>query len=374
LWLLWRRRPAAAVAASAVFLAAAVGLFAVNMAITGEWNYQGGQRNTFYFEFPFQTPNSGFDVGQAKARDDALTDVIFARSVVFTNLTHNAVWFFTGRNAGLIPYYFPAVFALGAFLAAPRRRPAWQYFVLLGAVGQIAVFIISVPYTWNGGGGSVGNRYFMGAYGIFLFLLPPVTRASVALVPWAAGALFTAPLVFDPFATSFKPGDHTKSGLFRLLPMELTLVYDWPINNQPERMRVWFGDNPGGHDPGFQIYFFDDNAFIDANKSFWVRGASRAEFLIKTDRPMKRLVLTLTAGPQPVSATAVLSGRSQDVTLRPGESQQLTFAMGGGFPYQGKWPVWVASISADAGFVPIFSGESTDTRYLGVHVKPTLVE
>ena len=44
------------------------------------------------------------------------------------------------------------------------------------ALGQILTFIISVPYTWNGGGGSVGNRYFMGAYGAFLFLMPPISR------------------------------------------------------------------------------------------------------------------------------------------------------------------------------------------------------
>ena len=376
-WLLWRRRLGRAIAASTVFLIVAVGLFAINVAISGDWNYQGGgeqQRRTFYYEFPFQTPASGFDVGQAKARDGALTYVIFKESVVWTNFLHNWKWFFVGRNAGLVPYFFPAVFALVLFAARPRHRPAWQYFVLAAALGQIVLFITTVPYTWNGGGGSVGNRYFMGAYGAFLFLIPPVTRLSAALVPWIGGALFTAPLVLNPFVTSFRPGDHAKSGPFRWLPMELTLVYDWPINNQAERMRVWFGDNPGQRDPGFQIYFFEDNAFTETDKSFWVRGESRAEFLVKTDRPMKRLVLTLTAGPEPVRVEARLSGRSQEVSLAPGESQQIAFAMGPGFLYQGTWPVWVASISASSGFVPIFYGDSTDTRFLGVRVKPMLVE
>ena len=45
------------------------------------------------------------------------------------------------------------------------------------------------------------------------------------------------------------------------------------------------------------MYFFDANAYgQELDKSFWVKGESRAEFLVKTDRPMKRLVLTLTAG------------------------------------------------------------------------------
>jgi hypothetical protein len=373
LHLLGRRRVRRAVTASVLFGFCAGGLFAVNMAISGEWNYQGGQRNTFVFEFPFQTPASDFNVGLEKARDDALGEVIFKRSVVWTNLVHNLGWFFVGRYAGLLPYYFPAVFALMAF-ALTRRRPGWQYFALAGALSQIAVMIVTVPYTWNGGGGSVGNRYFMGAYGAFLFLLPPLTRVATSFVPWVVGALFTAPLVLNPFVTSFKPGDHTKSGPFRWLPVELTLVYDWPINNQLERVRVWFGDNPKGSSPGFQIYFFDDNAFVEGDGTFWTKGRSRAEFLIKTDRPMKRLVLTVTAGPEPVQIDATVGGRSQRISLQPGGFQQVAFTLGEGFPYQGIWPVWTASISTSSGFVPTLYGDSNDARHLGVRVKPVLVE
>jgi hypothetical protein len=348
----------------------------MNLAISGEWNFQGGYRKTFYFEFPYQTPTSDFEiVPETRGRDESLTDIIFDPAVMWTNLAHNLKSFFVGRFAGLVPYYFPAVFALIACVLA-RQRPAWRYFALLGAAGQIVVMIIGVPYTWNGGGGSVGNRYFMGAYGAFLFLVPPLTRTSTAVVPWAIGSIFTAPLVLNPFVTSFKPGDHTKSGPFRWLPVELTLVYDWPINNEADRVRKWFGDNPPDHkDPGFQIYFFDDNAFVDeTDKSFWVRGESRAEFLIKTDRPMKRLLLTLTAGPEPVDVTARLARRSQSVSLQPGESRQVAFVMGGGFPYQGIWPVWTAAISSSSGFVPIFHGDLKDNRFLGVRVKPVLVE
>ena len=376
LYLLWRRQMGRTVLTSGAFLMSAVALFAVNVAISGEWNFQGGYRGSFYFEFPFQTPASSFDavVTDTRGRDDVLTDVIFDPSVVWTNFLHNGKWFFIGRNAGLVPYYFPAVFALIAFALSRTKRPAWRYFALLGAVGQIVVMIVGVPYTWNGGGGSVGNRYFMGAYGAFLFLLPPLTRMTTAMVPWVMGALFTAPLVLNPFVTSFKPGDHAKSGPFRWLPVELTLVYDWPINNQRDRVMQWFGDVPKGSSPGFQIYFFDDNAYVEGDGTFWARGRSRAEFLIKTDRPMKRLLLTLTAGPEPVQVVARLTRRSQTVSLQPGESQQLAFVMGEGFPYQGTWPVWTASISSSSGFVPIFHGDSGDTRFLGVHVKPVVVE
>jgi hypothetical protein len=36
--------------------------------------------------------------------------------------------------------------------------------------------------------------------------------------------------------------------------------------------------------------------------------------------------------------------------------------------------VWTASISSSAGFVPLFTAGTDDIRFLGVHVKPMLVE
>ena len=57
----------------AAFTLVAGGLFAINMAISGEWNYQGGQdRNTFVYEFPFQTTESSFNVGTEKERNEAI--------------------------------------------------------------------------------------------------------------------------------------------------------------------------------------------------------------------------------------------------------------------------------------------------------------
>ena len=374
-WQLWKRQWVRAAVSAAVFAICAGGLFAANTAISGEWNFQGGERRTFYWEFPFQTPASGFEVGTEKARDEALTDIIFDPAVFWTNLRHNLVWYFTGRYSGLVAYFFPAVFALVTFLAAPMRRPGWQYLVLAGGLAQILLFIVATPYTWMGGGGSVGNRYFLGAYGVFLFLIPPVHSALAAAVPWIVGGLFMGKLVLNPFATSFQPGRYADHGPLRWLPVELSNVNDLPIMTDTSRVRVWFGDNPGVGDLGFQIYFLDDKAYgREEDKSFWVKGGSRAQFMIKTDRPVKRLVLTLTAGPVATDVTASVAGRTQETSIEAGGSRQITFSMDSGFPYQGRWPVWVASVSSSHGFVPMFEDGGPDTRYLGVRVKPVLVQ
>jgi hypothetical protein len=393
-WLLWHRHISRLILAGALFTAIASGLFAINMRVTGEWNYQGGDRRTYAWDpaqrsgrlggFPFQWPESRFDnVGQPMARDEAQAPVILQESVFWTNLTHNLAWYFVGRYSGLIAYFFPAVFALALFLSAPRRRPLWQWLVLAGAIAQILMFVITLPYTWFGGGGSVGNRYFMGVYGLFLFLLPPVSSIAAAFVPWIVGGIFMAKLVLNPFVTSVTPGSYADAGPLRIFPVELSNINDLPINTDRGTRVIWFGDDPkrpaGMPDPGFQIYFLDKNGFVDADKTFWVKGESRADFLIKTDRPMRQLVVQLAAGDVATTTGVRLERRSQEVRLAPGETRQITFSMGNGYPYMDKEDgkpryVWMASISSSAGFVPLFTAGSTDTRFLGVRVRPLLVE
>jgi hypothetical protein len=376
-WMVWRREWRSAILSSIAFVAVAGGLYAMNTAITGEWNYQGGQdRASFYHEYPLQAPGSIFEAGVTKERNEALTEIIFDRRVFATNLVHNLGYSVVGRYSGLLPYFFPALFALAAFVVGLRSRPAWQYFVVAAALAQILTFVIITPYTWHGGGGSVGNRYFMSAYGLMLFVMPVLSRLSIALIPWVVGSIFMAPLVLNPFYSSFHPGSYARRGPLRWLPVELTLVYDWPINTDDSRVRLWFGDYEGRKGPGFQIYFFDDNAHPpEGDKTFWVKGESRAEFLIKTDRPMSQAVITLTAGPVPTDVVVTVGRRSQQVPLKAGEQQRVVFRLDPGFFYQGTWPVWTASVSSSAGFVPIFhEAGSTDTRYLGVHVDPMLIE
>jgi hypothetical protein len=358
-----------------VFVLVAGGLFAVNMAITGSWNYQGGGgRTSYYFEYPFQNDVTKPGAGAGKSRDDLQTDVIFNPRTFTSNLTHNLAYFFLGRHAGMLPYFCPGMFALIALLASPRGRPRWQWLVVGSALAQGLIFVIGTPYTWSGGG--VGNRYFFTGYAAMLFLLPRTESIAVAFAPWAIGALFVAPMVASPFTASFRPSDIAKSGPLRLLPVELTLLNDLPIATEPDRYRVWFGDLGQG-DVGFLVTFLDDNAFgAEADKSFWTRGESRAEIVIKTDRPIRKAIVTLAAGPVATDVTITIAGRSQSVHLDAGQSEQITMAMPPGLPYEKEIQggrLWTASVSSSSGFTPIFyDASATDARYLGVRVKPML--
>jgi len=378
-WLLWTREWRRAAAAMLVTGVVGAGLFGANVAVSGEWNYQGGDRATCYDRYPMQQAGLTLDVCGERARNEALGSVIFDPEVFWSNLRANLGYFVVGRYSGLLPYYVPVLFAAALMAIGWRRVPAWQWFVLGSVALQILLFIISLPYTYFGGGGSVGNRYFMGVYGACAVLLPAITSTRLLVIPWIVGGLFVSKLILTPFQTSIRPGDHGKSGPFRWLPVELTNVNDLPLNTDASRIRLWYGDTGEG-DPGFQIYYLDDNSYLQEadRKSFWIRGESRAQILIKTVDPQRRLRVTFTAGPVATRAGIRIDGRETAVDLSAGQSTTVTVAMGPGLPYKHDRvrPAynWVAELSSSAGFVPAITEGSPDRRFLGVRVMPMLPE
>lgn len=378
-WHAWTREWRRGLAVMAIAGTVAAAAFGANVASSGEWNYQGGARATCYGPYPLEQPGMGIDVCADRGRNEAMGNVIFDREVFWSNLGANLRYFIVGRNSGLVAYYFPALFAAGALALGWRRSAAWQWFALGGVVLQMLTFVIVTPYTYFGGGGSVGNRYFMGAYGACAFLLPVIVRTRWIALPWLVGGLFVGKLILTPFQTSIRPGDHSKSGPFRWLPVELTNINDLAINTDVSRVRIWYG-NSGAGDPGFQIYYLDDNAYLqEADRlSFWTRGESTTEVLIKTDRPYRRIGVTLTAGARATTATVRLNGRGTSMTLAPGQSSTVQLALGPGFPYKHdrETPAynWILEVSSSAGFVPALTEGSGDRRFLGVRVTPIILE
>ena len=254
-----------------------VALFALNTAVTGEWNYQGGERKTFYsgggvdFKggFPFQDDAKTFDsVGLARVGGGSF-EVLFTRDTLLEVFRRNVAYFVVGRHTGFAIYLFPGLMAILMFLAATRDRAMWQWLTLGAGVGTAVALLLYMPFTWSGGGGPVGNRYFLGTYGVFLFLVPPLQTAVGGLLTLAISGLFVMRIVANPFYASTHPSEHSKSGIFRRLPIELTMVNDLPINLQPDRTR-----QPLGGTPPIFAYFIDDNIYNREGDAFWVKGES----------------------------------------------------------------------------------------------------
>ncbi len=261
--------------------------------------------------FRFRPTKSGFGVGTEKERDEALTDIIFDRRVFWTNLRHNLGLLLRRPIRGAGPVLLPG----GVRAAGLRRRHRGggrrgSISSSLRRFGQIAFVRRSArptPGTAAGARSAIATSWAPTA--LFLFLLPLISRLwRCADAVARSAALFTAPLVLNPFVSSFYPGNHAKHGPLRWLPVELTLVYDWPINTDQLAVMLWFGDNARPGRSRISDLLLRRQRLSPRPTRVLGEGESRASSLIKTDRPMKRLVLTLTAGPVPTDV---------DVTRRP---------------------------------------------------------
>ena len=254
------------------------GLFLANAAITGEFNYQGGDRKTFYsyLGFPFANERETFDnIGPPQRLEAVLPGGVLATRHSLTVLRHNVGYFVFGRSSGLLPYFFPGVLSALLFLAVGGRKP-WQWLAGATIAGAMMMLLVLTPFTYSGGGGPVGNRYFLSFYPLFLLLTPALAGIRSAAVALAIGALFTAKILLNPFYSSFHPGEHLKSGAQRWLPLELTLLLDLPMAADRERSNRRLGGTPPVH-----AYFPDDNSYNPEGDMFWVKGKSRAEIILR---------------------------------------------------------------------------------------------
>jgi hypothetical protein len=382
---LWRRDWRRFLGTGTLFTIVVALLFAGNAAMSGEFNYQGGEfgRKSFYSGtgFPFANTWETFENRGAQVTTDAVpTDILFHRDTS-TVLAWNLLYFVIGRHSGLVPYFFPGIVAVGLFLFARSERRDWQW-LILGALLLGAVALISyMPYTYSGGGGPVGNRYFLSFYPLFLFLLPAVHSPRVAIGTVAIAALFTAKLLINPFYSSFHPGDHVKAGPQRMLPVELTLLNDLPVSADSDRAR-----RPIGGSPPMTAYFLDEAAYPPEGDTFWVRGAARADLILRVptiERPdegvvplrLRALNIEITNGIVPNRVRASSGFHSVAVDLAPGEVRTVELKPAPGVPYKpAQFPtnfVYPFSVSTTAGFTPFLEDPagSSDSRHLGAMVR-----
>ncbi len=351
------RRVGESLRRGAVLAITAAGLYGLNAIATGELNYQGGERKTFYGRFPFDGAGSTFDdsgawmttnqVGPLVAGrdDDSVTEQSGpARNPaeIRESLPWNLGYFWLGRFGGALAYFVPAVGALGLFLLGGRRdRGGWL--ALLSITLSWLAYIWIIPDNWYGGGGTVGNRYFLNVLPAFLFLVPPRRARWVAATAVAGAALFVGPLLLSPVRHSLHPGDHATRAVFKVLPAELTMLNDLSVFTEPWRKKRPFGfvGNPQRHaDPdAYFLYFMDDGTFgkeVWAGRpGFWIRGGASAEVVLRAFdlAPVGRVVVRVVGGPRGDTVTARLGWRSGRAAVGPGQVAEIVLPAGRGLRY-----------------------------------------
>ena len=158
----------------------------------------------------------------------------------------------------------------------------------MGIVGSAVMLLLFAPYSWSGGGGPPGNRYFLSVYPAFFFLMPPIGSPAPAILAWLGGALFTAKILVNPFASAKFTWQITERGFARRLPVELTMAPDLPVMlDTSVRGRVQYGN-----DPLLLLYFLDHHAYPPEPPGMWVAGDGRAEIIVRSEDPIDHLAVS----------------------------------------------------------------------------------
>jgi len=350
----WARGLLESVRRGAVLAATVVAFFGLNRAITGELNYQGGERKTFYGHFPGERTPEGRDItfgnsGQwmttdqlgplVEGRDEATRRTGPARAAgeIRDSFFRNLGYFWVGRFGGVLAYFFPALAALLLFLVVgPRERTGWLAVAALGV--SYLFYIKQIPDNWYGGGGAVGNRYFLNLLPLAFLFVPRGREWLVAASGLLAGIVFLVPILRHPVQRSMSAGDHALRGPLRVLPAELTMLNDLAVFTDPARKKRPYGDTEGDPHKGwpadpksYYLYFFDDGTHLreerEGQPGFWLRGAARAEVVLRALEPVRAMTITVTGGPagdrvglfcgEAAAVIEVAAGESRSVTLEP---------------------------------------------------------
>lgn len=352
----WRRRLGRAGGIIVVFIFSVSLFFGANYLLTADWNYMGGERKTFIGTFPLEKDSITFDsVGHPMTSEGYFEKFFLPLTFVPLNL----FYYFFGRFTGITWYFFPAVLALGLFLLSRKKRAQW--FLFLAASGGILVYIIFMPDNYGGGGGSLANRYFLNIYPLFFFLAPFIRQKRDLFLSWAMAAIFISPILVSPFRSSASPATHAKRFPFKALPVEMTLVNNFPTNTNPRAFRVDAGLT---EHHGF-LHFLDDNFLPKLEPTgTWTRGPYPCEVILKTYYPLKEIVVHLLNNPRMNNEIKVtVEGKTQKVILPPKQRAALHFPVGRGLQIKASH-LYRLKIKASKGSIPYFESERSDERRL----------
>jgi hypothetical protein len=349
----------------AVLVASA--FFGLNALISGEFNYQGGDRKTFYATFPFDAPDGSSTWhrrGGTVSTDTSTPREVLGSSELPMRFAHNLEYFMFGRHFGFVPYFFPGVVALAVWMfSSQARRESWRL-LIFGALFTSAIgLLILLPWTWSGGGGPPGNRYFFTAYPALLFLIPPGLSLAPGVIAWIGGALFTAKMLVNPFVAAKYPYLTVEKGPARRLPVELTMANDLPVRlAQPLRGHVQYRT-----DPGVLLYHLDQNSWPPEPNGMWISGSGRSDIIVRTAFPVEYMQFEAES-PVPTVITISLGGKPVTVALEPRKTAYFSVPASGvrGF---GDYNYLMTTHSSE-GFVPhLLEPANMDYRNLGAQLR-----
>jgi hypothetical protein len=199
-----------------------------------------------------------------------------------------------------------ALLSLLLFFCFERTRRGWL--LLLGIAAVAMIFLVWIPFNWHGGGGFVGNRYFLMVYPAFLFLVGRIQPAASVAVFWALGGWLVGPLVLAPFGLAVPSPTlqwHVRNAALKPFPIEFSLRavpgYSGAVHSETW---VW------GRKDHLRVL---ENGEIDRA---WLRGGGPLDLWLYRGAPLgEHVALEMKAPFEGQTAVVRLGGVERRVTL-----------------------------------------------------------
>jgi len=215
----------------------------------------------------------------------------------------NFLW---GRHTGVLLYMpFAALAALLFLLHGRRRLEGW--FLLLAIAVVAGYLLLFLPHNWHGGGGFIGNRYFVNIYPAFLFLVTSLRPRWLLPFGFGIAGLFLAPLLLSPMSSGGPEPtlqSHVRNAPFRFFP------FDPFLRHVPGYHRVPL--------EGVRVIGRRDQV-LPQGTQFWLRGAARVELWMITTEEIETAVLQIRNLASTNRAEITMEGDSKTLLFESGE-------------------------------------------------------
>ncbi len=331
-----------------VFSTVFLSFYGIQYILTGNYNAYWGDRKTFYWNFPLQEEGyTNWDKGVRLSNED-----YFEKSFYFSPRVTilNVFYYVFGRFTGIFPYFIFSLVSVFLFIFDSEKRH--RIFIFLSIIICIMSYIIMAPDNYQGGGGAVGNRFFIGIFPAFLFIVRRIKSFMIPVLFGIIGLSFVGVILINPFAVSYTPYIHALSPAYRLLPVEYTLLNTLPtlINNHTMVMRK-------DDDIWYRIHQFDENSLSREYGCFWQKGNDKSEFAVRImdEKRLEYGVLTIFNGYKINNIRLKLPSSKIKENLFPGESRKILFRLDKSYPYF-QTRVYPFTFSSSQGFIPVFHG------------------
>jgi hypothetical protein len=299
----------------AVFFITLIVIAVFTVFFTGHVNPYEGNRRIFIDRFPIDSQENLFDHVDGWSMKDA--GFYFDTNVFLWN----CLFFFIGRYSGITWYFFPGVItALLAVISPSNLKGKW----LAAVTGTLVlIHILMIPSNYHGGGGALGNRYFVSLYPLLLLALPRLPGRKTLFTLTAISAFLSGPFLIHPWLSSYQPGEFTRSGLYSRLPVEWTLIGAYPIFH-PDLYRVTL---PGakGH-----WYFLDHRSSGKKDQGFEVLSGPPAHIMLEMDEERDFLDIFTTSPDSLVYGVVYSQDASTDFYADPERTRCFRLHLGTG--------------------------------------------